>query len=328
MIEMKRKITSLEEGKKEFIVDCKVRNLANDTIEYYEKAFCYFNNFINEEYLCEYKEDYEKDDEKREIDISKYIGQETINQYILYMRNKNLKISTINIRLRGIRSILYYFMKKGYIEQFEIKQAKEDERIPELYTDEEIEILIKKPNLKTCSFAEYRSWVVVNFFIGTGVRSRTLRNIKIKHLDLENDLIYLTTTKGRKMIVIPMSKTLKKILMEYLRIRGGEPEDYLFCNLEGKQLTINALNNIIAKYNRSRGVKKTGIHLFRHYFAKSYIQNGGNALKLQKLLGHSTLEQTKRYVDLFGQDLQQDFDNFSPLDNLCVSNERIKMRAS
>lgn len=315
MIEMKRKITSLEEGKKEFILDCKIRNLAEDTIDYYEKSFYYFNNYISENY------------EEKEINISEEITQELVNNYILYMQEeKGLKITTINIRIRGIRSILYFFMEKGYIDHFKIKQAKADEEIPDLYTDDEIKKLLKKPNIKKCSFAEYRTWVVENFFVGTGVRSRTLRYTLIKHLDFENDLIKLATTKGRKMLFIPMSKSLKKILIEYLKIRGGEPNDYLFCNLEGKQLTINALNNIISKYNKQRGVNKTGIHLFRHYFAKNYIQNGGNALKLQKLLGHSTLAQTQHYVDLYGKDLQKDYDLFNPLDQLNMCNDKIKMR--
>lgn len=314
MIKMQKRLTSLEEGKKSFIVDCQIRNLANDTIKYYEECFVYFQDFVNEMYS--------------KINISQDITKTMTDNYILYMQNKVLKTTTINLRLRGIRSFLYFLMSNGYIDTFQIKLIKDDEKIPNLYTDEEIQKLIKKPNLKTCTFTEYRDWVTINFFIATGVRSRTLRNIKIKDLDFDNDLIYLTTTKGRKEIVIPMGKAIKKILLEYLQIRGGGKEDYLFCSVYGKQLTQNALNHTISKYNKKRNVGKTGIHSFRHYFAKNYIQNGGNALKLQKLLGHSTLEQTKIYVDLFGQDLQKDFDVFSPLDNLCTNNERIKMRAS
>lgn len=313
MIQMQKKLSSLEEGKKEFIVDCKIRNLSQATIKYYNESFDYFIKYINENY--------------EKVNVREDITKDTINNYIIDMQNNNLKDTTINIRIRAIRCVLYYFMKCNYIEQFEIKQVKEGEKIPELYTDEEIKKLLKKPNLKTCTFAEYRTWVIINFFIATGVRSRSLRNVKIKDLDFDNDLIYIRITKNRKLLVIPMGKTIKKVLLEYLKIRGGEPEDYLFCNLEGQQLTKNALNNIISKYNKKRGINKTGIHLFRHYFAKKYIQNGGNALKLQKILGHSTLKETQKYVDLFGQDLQTDFDSFSPLDKICNYNERIKIGA-
>ncbi len=314
MIQMQKKIFSLKEGMEEFVTDCKVRNLTQDTINYYNESFISFENFLKQTY--------------KNFNVSTDTKKDLIDKYIIYMQNKNLKDTTINIKLRGIRSILYFLMKNDYIEHFEIKLLKEDDPIPDLYTNDEIRKLLKKPNLKKCTFAEYRTWAIINFFIGTGVRSRTLRFVQTKDLDFENDLIKLTTTKGRKMIFIPMSTSLKKVLLEYLKIRGGTQEDYLFCNLEGKQLTRHALGNIVSKYNKSRGIEKTGIHLFRHFFAKNYIQNGGNALKLQKLLAHRTLAQTQKYVDLYGQDLQKDYDKFNPLDNLCANSERIKMRAS
>jgi integrase/recombinase XerD len=308
---MQKSIRTLQEGKEEFIVDCKIRNLSATTIKSYEECFDYFIQYVESQF--------------ENINIYNDINKITLDNYIINMQENNLKDTTINIRLRSIRCVLYYFMKNGYIEQFKINQIKENEKIPELYTDKEIEKLLKKPNLKKCTFAEYRTWAIINFFVATGVRSRSLRNIKIQDLDFDNDLIYVRVTKNRKLLIIPMGKAIKKVLFEYLKVRGGEKEDYLFCNLEGEQLTKNALNNIISKYNRKRGVERTGIHLFRHYFAKNYIQNGGNALKLQKILGHSTLEETQRYVDLFGQDLQKDFDNFSPLDKICNYKERIKI---
>ena len=312
MIQMQREIGSLQEGMKEFIVHCKIRNLSKTTIKSYEECFNYFIRYL--EGIFEH------------INIKRDINKSTIDNYIIYMQNNNLKESTINIRLRSIRCVLYYFMKNNYINNFEIELIKEGSRIPELYTDEEIKRLLVKPNLKECTFAEYRTWTIINFFVATGVRSRSLRNIKIQDLDFDNDLIYVRVTKNRKLLVMPMGTTIKKVLLEYLKFRGGEKEDYLFCNLIGEQLTINALNNIITRYNKKRNVQKTGIHLFRHYFAKNYIQNGGNALKLQKILGHSTLKETERYVDLFGQDLKKDFDTYNPLDRICNYKERIKIR--
>lgn len=316
MITMQKSLISLEDAMEEFVIDCKVRNLAKDTISYYKQSFRHFSQYLKSVY------------EDKEINMKENIKKKIIDQYILYMQEKQTKDVTINNKLRGVRSILYFFMQNDYIDTFKIKLIKEDEKMPSLYTTEEIATLVKKPNIKTCTFAEYRSWVVICFFVATGVRSRTLRFMKIVDLDFGNQLIALGTTKGRKQVSIPMSTTLKKILLEYLKIRGGNENDFLFCNLEGQQLTKDALIHIVKNYNNKRGVKKTGIHLFRHFFAKNYIQNGGNALKLQKLLAHRTLAQTQRYVDLYGQDLQQGFDEYNPLDQLSPNKERIKMKVA
>jgi len=43
--------------------------------------------------------------------------------------------------------------------------------------------------------------------------------------------------------------------------------------------------------------------------------------RLQKILGHSDLTVTKEYVNMFGQDLQMDFEKFNPLDNLKSRNK-------
>lgn len=85
-----------------------------------------------------------------------------------------------------------------------------------------------------------------------------------------------------------------------MRIRGGETEEYLFCNEYGKQLTENALRLAIERYNHQRGVDKSSLHMFRHTFARKYlIDCGSNAFALQKLLGYSMLEMTKHYCYMF-----------------------------
>lgn len=63
-------------------------------------------------------------------------------------------------------------------------------------------------------------------------------------------------------------------------------------------LSENALRLAIAHYNRSRGVEKISIHLFRHAFARKYLVDcGGDAFMLQKLLGHSILAALRAWKD-------------------------------
>lgn len=76
-------------------------------------------------------------------------------------------------------------------------------------------------------------------------------------------------------------------------------------------MTNSAVQHSIARYNEKRDVEKTSIHAFRHTFAKHYIKSGGNAFKLQKLLGHSSLTVTQDYISLFGEDLAEDFGKHS-----------------
>lgn len=269
-----------EELFKEFNLHCKARNLSPKTIEFYYFCWQPFNHFLEEQNI-----------ELQDINLT------MINAYIVYLREDNTKNDiSISTRIRGIRTILYYFMKQSYISSFSITVPKAEKVIKETYTDRELEILLKKPE-KNADFTEYRNWVVSNFLLATGVRSRTLVNIRNRDIDLDNQLVKLATTKAKKQQIIPLSNTLCKILSEYIKHRKGELDDYLFCTWWGGQMLPTGLNQAIREYNLRRGVTKTSIHLYRHTFAKKWILNGGDIFTLQKLLGHSSLEMVKNYFN-------------------------------
>ena len=61
---------------------------------------------------------------------------------------------------------------------------------------------------------------------------------------------------------------------------------------------------------------KTGVHRWRYTFAKKWILSGGDIFRLQKMLGHSSMEIVKNYVNMFTDDLQRDFDTFNPLETM------------
>jgi len=160
-------------------------------------------------------------------------------------------------------------------------------------------------------------------------RAATIRNILIRDVDLPNRVIYLRHTKNKKAQVIPLCDALCAVLREYLRIRGGGDDDFLFPNESGTQLTENGLRCSIANYNNSRGIQKTSIHLFRHTFARKYLVDcGGNAFTLQRLLGHSTLDMTKHYCAIFDADIAKNYEKFSPLAQMQANSTKIKMNAA
>lgn len=198
----------------------------------------------------------------------------------------------------------------------------------ETYSDLELSALLKKPDIRKATFAEYRDWVIINFLLNCGSRAATVSAIQIRDVDLDGGVVFYRHTKNRKTQVIPLCSAMVSILREYLRHRGGEAADFLFCTETGSQLTENGLRQSIARYNTQRGVQKTSIHLFRHTIARKYlIDCGGDAFTLQKLLGHSTLAMTKHYCAIFDADLTKNYDNFSPLAQMKSNSTRIKMDA-
>jgi Site-specific recombinase XerD len=155
-----------------------------------------------------------------------------------------------------------------------VNLLKTEKRIKEIYTDHELNLLLKKPNINNCGFCEYRSWVISNYLLATGNRISTICNILIEDINFEDETIILRKTKNRKQSSIPLSHSLILILNEYLKYRKGVSEDYLFCNQYGKQLATKALESSLNSYNKKRGVMKTSAHLYRNTFAKKWLLKG------------------------------------------------------
>lgn len=300
---------TFKDGFKEFLLNCKIKNLSPFTITYYENVVRIWKRYFDEDnLLCD-------------------ITLNTINDFILFLKDEmEENDTTINTNITGIRAILYYLMKLGYLEKFAIPKIKADKEIIETYSEKEIGVLLKKPKLKECTFNEYRNWVIINFLLATGCRTRTLVNIRINDLDFDNQLITYTHTKNRKQQIVPMSITLKKVLAEYIEYRKADKQDdLLFVNAYGEQLRTPVLSSSLCEYNRKRGILKTGVHRWRHTFAKLWILGEGDIFRLQKILGHSDLEIIKNYVDMFTNDLQKDFDRFNPLEQMKDNKKFINM---
>ena len=291
-----------------FIRKCTVQNPSEKTLKVYKNHFGLF---------------------ALTIDVNTPINSVTsaaIDDFILYLKENNkCNDTTINSYLRSIRAFLYYCMEESYLPSFNVCMIRSEKKIKETYSNAELERLLTKPDINTCSFSTYKTWVFENYLLGTGNRLSTALNVRIKDIDFYNNTIILVKTKNRKQQIIPLSQSLAEILVGYLEIRGNNPDDYLFCNIYGEKGNIRSFEDLVAKYNHERGVEKTSIHLFRHTFAKHWILQGGDIFRLQKILGHSDLSVTKEYVQMFGQDLQMDFEKFNPLDNLKFNRHKIKL---
>lgn len=299
-IKMQQTVITLEEGVERWILHCKRRGLTEKTIRYYHDITNIFMEYVN------YK-----------TKISN-ITKDTIDNFVIRLQEKGVKNTTINSYLNGIRSICTYWAEQEYIEKFKVEKIKFDETIKDTFTEAEIKMLLKKPNLKKCTFLEYECWVLCNTFYALGARASTITNLKVEDLDFENNYIIYRKVKDRKQTIIPMPPILKSILQEFIINRGDIGVDYVFVHSYAGKLSTDRLNNTLNNYYKSRGVTKTGVHIWRRTFAKDYIVAGGSALKLQAQLCHKTLDMTKKYVNLYGKYISDN--KFNPLERISLSN--------
>lgn len=248
-----------------------------------------------------------------EMSDTSQIDKTLVNSYILSLKNKNLAIPSINHYIVHVRAFVYWLVKEELCAPIKIKTLKGQQEKPKFYPEEDLDKLLKKPEAKA-SFSEWRTYTMICFILATGARISTVVNIKMEDIDFDAKEIMYTHLKNKSIVNIPISNSLLKTLREYLKT--WHIESYLFCDVGGEQLTVNAARLALERYCKSRKVKCKGLHALRHSYARLYIKNGGNAFTLQRMLCHRDLTMTRRYVALFSQDLHQNYEKYSPLDNL------------
>ncbi len=229
-----------EDTFRDFIISRRTKGLVDKTIESYQNQFKAVS---------------------KHLDISKDItalDKTDLDKMIANMRAAGLATNSINSYTRLLKTF-FSWCNEECITQINIKLYKCEETIKDTYTDRELELLLKKPDMRKCTFAEYRDWVIINFLLNSGCRAATVRAIQIRDVDLNNGIVYFRHTKNRKAQVIPLCSEMIKTLREYLRFRKGNDDEYLFFTENGLPLTENGLRISIARYNTRRGISKTSI---------------------------------------------------------------------
>lgn len=298
----------------EYIYQKEAENKSEKTIRNYIQSFGILSTYYHWDRTTEFDE----------------VNEKTFYQWIQAMKKNDTRASSINHYLRDCRTFFNWAIDKEYMLPLDSKfkwKIEEQEELPKLYTDFELELLLEKPNRgKNASATDWRIWTIVNLILSCGLRADTVINLRTNDVDFAKEEIYIRKTKAKKAYIVPLSPSCALALREYIKMwRSGEhATEWLFPDITESKMSYNALRLSYERYCKNRGVENTSIHSLRHNFAKGFIRNGGNPLMLQKILGHSTLTMTKHYVNLFSEDLKEGYADFSPLDVMKKKYKRTK----
>ena len=292
----RKRVSSAQE---EFLRHCRLRNLSPRTQEYYRENLSYIRRVLKLEYVDE-------------------LTKDRVDDLVDHEMNKGNKVVAINSRIRGLRVFIHFCAEREYLDDFKYPLMKVDQEQKEPYTEAELKKLLKRP--RSDLWSEWRCWAVINTLLATGIRANTLVNMKVSDVDFKQNIIFLQKLKNRKQQTLPLPTALKGVLQAYLKLWKWTDDSYLFPTCHYGFLNVPSLQGAIRRYNLSRGVSKTSLHLFRHTFAKNYILAGGGMVQLQSILGHSTLDMTRKDVNLYGNDIVKDFERLNPLNNILNGN--------
>lgn len=228
------------------------------------------------------------------------------------LRARGNRDTTVQTKVKSIRTFLYWCMndERKYCPSFRIPLPKAEERIKELYTNEELDLILAQP--QSNDLTEWRNWAAVNTIVRTGIRRASACELKWPDIDFDRKCLLLRHSKNKKQQYVPLPSDAIEVLTIWRSLSPVDAEGYVFFSTyKETKLSPNSLTQAIRKYNLMRGVKKTSVHLMRHTYATTYLRKGGESAKLQRILGHQTAEMTQRYLHLVTDDLTEDIDKFT-----------------
>lgn len=240
-----------------------------------------------------------------------------IEDLILFWK-KEVAVATINGRLRVLKPFFKELDKRGYLTVnpiSNIKKLKEMEVIKDTLDDSEVKELINYFKYNK-TFAGYRNLVIFNLLLDTGIRVGECLNIKINDIN-EDSIVIRLTKNGKERLVYPSLNCLS-LINKYLKIRGADVKtDILFINVDDEPLKIRTYQEVLSTAGKNCGIKKkVGPHMCRRTYAKNSILAGMDVFSLSRLLGHSTLEVTKNYAQIWSNDLKKQSTKTKDLSNL------------
>lgn len=151
--------------------------------------------------------------------------------------------------------------------------------------------------------------------LDTGIRASEYCNLKFKDVDLRNRNI-IVLGKGRKERQIPISSRTSQALWSYFSTRSDMLiNSPAFATMNGTAIHRDNFLKSIYRLGERAGVQDPTIHRFRHTFAINFLRNGGDIYTLQRILGHSTLDMVKHYLDIAQVDIQAAHRRASPVMN-------------
>jgi integrase/recombinase XerD len=240
-----------------------------------------------------------------------------LREHLADLRRRGQASETVFRTYGGLRCAFRFWKREGLMADDPMERVERPQRERALirpFSPEQAARLIDMPD--TSGVYGLRDLAMMMLMLDSGLRISELLSLDSGRVDWLN-CNATVMGKGCKERNVPFSAKTAQALLEYARARSKGPvkSGQFFLGKTGKPMCRSKARKLLLRYGRAAGIEGVRIspHTLRHTFAVLYIRNGGDSFSLQEILGHSTLEMTRRYVNLTSRDVAEQHKKFSPM---------------
>lgn len=221
--------------------------------------------------------------------------------YILYLRQKGVKNTTIRSYCRSVKAFLKYCYEEDICQDYlkKVKLPKDDAAPKMVLFQDEVDKIDGCFDL----FTELgvRNYCIVHLMLDCGLRSQEVIHLQVSDILKDRNVIQILNTKGCKSRLTLIPDFLLQQIDTYLSISGRASGVIFLSMKDRKPMTSNAIKQLFQDLKVSSGIDRVHAHLLRHTFATSYLIGGGNLEFLRVFMGHSDYNVTKIYSQMAAQ---------------------------
>ena len=260
--------------------------------------------------------------EQQQITDLRKVNEQTISQYVTFLKDKKFSTSTISCSINVVRHLFALLYARGYLlvnpferMDFRIRKTYE-ERV--ILTEQEINHLFKSIPLEN-PFG-IRDRALFELLYVTGMRVSEAVHLTIADVDFRQNEIFIACGKGRKDRIVPFGEVCKKYLYQWIKQDRPhylkENQKTVFIDSAGKPLSRGKVATLLRKYiDYARLEKHITPHALRHSCATHLLYHGADIRYVQELLGHESIQTTTVYLHEMGEHLKKIFRMYHPREN-------------
>ena len=276
------------------------RNLAKNSLESYARDLKSYIEHIEES------------------DKAKVIEENDIQVYLNSKRSDHLEASITRL-IASIRGFHKFMLQEEIMAtnpaQY-LSVGSKALRLPKTISSDQMNKIIdsitgQDPNIS-------RDKLIFEFLYGTGARISELVNTDLDDIDIDSNIIKIRFGKGSKQRIVPLGKSLKAAINNYLtRTRNAlvntkKPNNALILNSKGGRLTRQSIWEVVNRVSMQNKVDDLTPHSLRHAFATHLLEGGADVRVVQELLGHSSVNTTQIYTHITVERLREVFSETHP----------------
>lgn len=289
--------SSLEGNLQAFILSCRVDGLSPRTIEYYQDKVSRFVKSVDV------------------IDPLK-VTTHHVRLFLLELKETNNPVSIYDF-YRALKRFFNWLVAEEMLVKSPM-QSMRPPRVPhkimQPFSHSEINAMLEVAG--STKFLSLRNKALMLVFLDTGLRLAEIASICKIDVNIDKETIKVLG-KGARERIVRICPTTQKAIIQYVLSRKDNHAE-LWVTEERIPMTRRGVQITIRKIAERAGIKgKTGPHRFRHTFATNALLNGANIFYIQALLGHNTLDMTRRYASsIDSAKAVEAHKSFSPVDNM------------